>query len=161
MRSTEMDVFVREGLRRYASACEAIQVFEGEIHARILRHIREKRDWVNFVPTRGDEIGATAKGEDWLSAYLYAADGSGNVDLGLWWRTPRAPDGVIAYCCFYEGKSQVSLELDSPRAPVKCGGINNKRKRLYVVLDGSEDLDEVLDVLLSEIDRALRPRGSA
>lgn len=161
MSSSAMDEFVREGLRRYASACEAISVFEEEVHARLLRRIREKEDWANFSRPEGEDVGNRSKGTDWLAAILYSADGSSYVDLGLWWRTPVAKDGVVAYCCFYAGGRRISLELESPRHPVKCGPIDDKKKRLYAVLSGSENLDEVLDLLLVEMDRALKPKVSA
>ena len=169
--SNQMDAFLRVGLQRYADARDAVETFEHEIRERLLDVLEKKRDWVNFKGAYGErgrgkalssgawsgDIGCTI----W-SAQAALDDTDGWIDLGLWWRSPRARDGVLAYCSRWDaGYRPRGLQLDDPIAPVVCGTVDSTKPRLYVVLEPSADLGGIARQLLDEMDRALANKGGA
>lgn len=168
MKSDEMGAFVREGLKRYADAREAVETFEREIQDRLCDALEQKRDWLNFRASpvlrgergRGKAISSGVwRGETGRTiwAYLSASDESdGWVDLGLWWGSPSFPDSVVAYCSRWDaGYKQRPIALSAPREPVVCRGVDRGKTRLIAVVDESADLSAVAALLLDEMDRAL------
>lgn len=163
--SNEMDAFVRDGLRRYADAADAVDAYESEIRERLLSAFEQKKDWKNFRARRGDR----GRGKALPYGVLNGAFGrmiwtnqtsedpeAGWIDLGLWWRSPRARDGVVAYC----GRTApnwrpLNVSLADPVQPVVCGPIDQNKRKLYVVLSTEHDVSEIARLLLDEMDRAL------
>jgi hypothetical protein len=163
--SDEMDAFLREGLGRYADAHEAVEAFEREIQERLLAVFKGKTDWKNFRPKgvergRGKDIGSgvwSVAGGRTIQAYQLSAEAdAGWINLGLWWRSPRARDGVLVYCSRWDvGTRLRAVSLPDPKPPVVCGPVDQNKARLWVVFDAGMDLHEVGRLLLDEMDRAL------
>jgi hypothetical protein len=171
--SDEMEAFLRDGFGRYADAREAVEAFERELQERLLAMIEAKKDWKNFQPKVGERgrgksrdagvfSAATGRGV-WTNHASANADG-GWIDFGLWWRSPRVRDGVVLHCSFRDAGYRLrGVSLADPTPPVICGPIDPGKARLYVVFDGSLDLNAMGRLLLDEMDRALpiRPASPA
>lgn len=168
MKSVEMGAFVREGLRRYADARDAVDAFEREIQDRLCEALEQKNNWENFKASpvvrgergRGKAISSGVWGGDTgrtIWAYRVASDESdGWVDLGLWWASPSFPDAVVAYCSRLDpGNRPRPIALSEPRRPIECGAVDRGKKRLFAVLDDRVDLWGTVALLLDEMDRAL------
>ena len=170
-RADEMNDFVREGLTRYADARDAVDEFEHQVQNRLAEAFEAKADWRNFKAERGPRgrgkpispgMGSGSTGRYIWVAQSAADEKNGWVDLGLWWRTPCYPDGVVLYCSrWLQGYKIRPVRLDDPAGPVKCGAPDRTKARLYVVLDGKADIGELARLLLDEMDRALGTKESA
>lgn len=165
--SDEMEAFVRDGFHRYAEAREAVDAFEHEVQERLLGVLEAKTDWRHFRAKRGERgRGKAISAGVWSGAIgrtiwsnQASEDGDqGWVDLGLWWRSPRARNGVLVYCSRWDqGYRLRPVALADPQPPVVCAPIDQNKARLFVPVDDTVDLDVVGRLLLDEMDRALAP----
>jgi hypothetical protein len=169
--SDEMDVFLREGLGRYADACDAVDAFEQEIEERLLAVLEGKTDWKNFRP-KGVERGRVkhigvgaynvATGRTIQAFQLNAEAKADWITLGLWWRSPIAREGVLAYCSRWAVDNGLrAVSLPNPRPPVVCSPVDHNKARLYVKFDTEMDLLEIGRLLLDEMDRAFAVPSAA
>lgn len=165
--SIELENFLSEGMSCYADARQAVDEFERVIQDRLIAILDAKRDWRNFK----GQYGARGRGKAfsvgtwndaggcgiWVSQLAEdAADGW--IDLGLWWRSQKAPDGVIAFCGRWDVGYKIRKLAADPKPPVEYGSIG-QRPRFFVVVDrnAGRDLHGHANLLLDELDRALGP----
>jgi len=165
-RGDEMEVFLREGLKHYPDAREAVDAFEQEIGDR-LATLFEQMTWTNFNPKRGErgrgkavspDAGGRAEQGRWINA-SQAADADYGAPvylvLGLWWHCPKMRDCAVMYCSVWHNARLLSVQVADPTPPVKCGPLDRAGTRLFVVLDGEFDIEETGGKLLADLDRAL------
>ncbi len=163
--SNEIELFIREGLTRYADARDAVNYFEREVQDRLLAILEGKMDWSNFRGQRGERGRGKAlssgtwsgvEGRTIFASQLAKDEAEGSLELGLWWRSARARDGVLAYCNRWDrGYKARRIRLDDPKRPVECKPIGTRKPSLFVVLDPDANLETIGRLLLDEMDRAL------
>ena len=96
----------------------------------------------------------------YISAYQASDTENGAlVELGLWWGSVKAREGVIMFSGFWQKGQQWSVQLPDPTLPIRCETINRNRARLFVVLDEHFDFDATGRALLGDLDRALERIG--
>lgn len=160
-RTSEMEAFLREGLKRYPEARHTVETFEEEIKERLTSLLTGKTDWLNFKPRPDDQPRAvsakTGNGMDgcWIWASRLAHDNDDTLSLGLWWGCPRADD-LILYASYWKaGGRELDIKLESPTPPVVCKPADTSKRRLFVHLKEGDDLAEMARLLLDDMDRAL------
>ncbi len=158
----EMESFLREGLKHYREAKEAVDLYEHQI-SESLASIFEDTEWTNFKKKRGGRgrgkaiwLGdGSSEGGRYICASLGSESDDSSIDLGLWWGSPKNRDGVVMYCGFWRGGQMRGLQLETPTPPVRCEPIARGRARLFVVANGEFDLESSGRTLLADLDRAL------
>jgi hypothetical protein len=162
MAGEEMESFLRQGLKSYPEAKAAVETYEQEIQHR-LATLFETTDWTHFQPKRGERgrgkavwTGADRSTEGRYVCAYQGSEAESIVELGLWWGSVRARDGVIMYCGFWQKGQLWSVQLTAPTPPIRCESINRNRARLFVVLDEQFDLESTGRALLADLDRALQ-----
>lgn len=160
-----MEAFLDEGIRRYADAADAVDEFERQMMEVLYSTLEQKSDWKHFQPRRGERgRGKAVSAGSWSGAsgrtiwsnQLAQNDHDGWVDLGFWWRSVRARDGVIMYCSRWDpGYKARAITLENPSAPIVCGVVDASKPRLYAPLSSAAEAATLGRLLLDEMDRAL------
>jgi hypothetical protein len=154
----EMNAFLKDGIRLYFDAVDAVTVFETEMKKLLKRTVDARTNWESLSERRVKP--PTADGGD-DGRYIYTfieckspVEQNLKIECGLWWKAPQMT-GPIVYAGIFRRNLGVKFDWNEAGNEIRSFEYFD-RTFLHLPLPASADLEAPVNQLLDAILRQLR-----
>lgn len=150
----DMKAFLKDGVRLYADAVEAVKTFKTEMAKLFKTAVDSRASWQPLKSHNIEELEWSGNDVDQHWFYIMITGEAQNgqkaqIECGLWWNAPR-PSGPIVYAVLFSGDKRVEFEwvdgTDGIHSFEFCEGTH-----IYLPIPDSIEIKEPVNRLLDAI----------